>query len=411
MGSNPTSRPTHRSRIPGPSRLKSGRACGHRFVQRIAAYVHTSVFRIQIDDVSRVRQVKIASESGPEPSTSAPKAASPSWLEEFVPRRFLVGGHIQTIAGNFLPRKNALPPAEKIYVEVDAATVSQVLCLCHWQPEEVRSHRLTVVLVHGLEGSSESQYVLGNSARAWAAGCNVVRMNMRNCGGTDHLSPTLYHSALSGDVEAVVEHIIQQQALTAIALIGYSMGGNLVFKLAGERGQSIPQLKAVVGVSPAMDLAASARELHRPWNRAYEWKFLRGLKNRYRRKISLFPHIYSLERLEGIRSLWDFDDRITAFYSGFESAEDYYYRAASTRVAHGIAVPTLAIHSVDDPFIRMLPETRETLLANPNVTLVETKHGGHCAFLASAHGYDGYWAERALLAFLMHSCQLENNAL
>ena len=104
----------------------------------------------------------------------------------------------------------------------------------------------------------------------------MVRMNMRNCGGTDHLSPTLYHSGLSGDVEAVVEHIIQQQGLTAIALIGYSMGGNLSFKLAGERGQSIPQLKAVVGVSPAMDLAASARELHRPWNRADEWNSFAG---------------------------------------------------------------------------------------------------------------------------------------
>jgi uncharacterized protein len=355
--------------------------------------------------------VKIASQSGPEPSSSVPGTSSPPWLEDFVPRRFLVGGHIQTIAGNFLPRKNFLPPAEKIYVDVDTATGSQVLCLCHWQPLEVRSRRLTVILVHGLEGSSESQYVLGNSARAWAAGCNVVRMNMRNCGGTDHLSPTLYHSGLSGDVEAVVEHVIRQQALIAIALIGYSMGGNLVFKLAGERGQSIPQLKAVVGVSPAMDLAASARELHRPWNRAYEWKFLRGLKNRYRRKVSLFPHIYSLQRLEGIRSLWDFDDRITAFYSGFESAEDYYYRAASTRVAHGIAVPTLAIHSSDDPFIRMLPETREILLANNHVTLVETRQGGHCAFLASARGYDGYWAERTLLAFLMHTCQIESNAL
>jgi predicted alpha/beta-fold hydrolase len=355
--------------------------------------------------------VKIVSEPGPEASNSPLGTFSPAWLEEFVPRRHLLGGHIQTIAGNFLPRKYSLPTAEKVYVEVDAATESQVLCLCHWQPEDVRSRRLTVVLVHGLEGSSESQYVLGNSARAWAAGCNVVRMNMRNCGGTDHLSPTLYHSGLSGDVEAVIEHVIEQHGLTAVALIGYSMGGNLVFKLAGERGQSIPQLKAVVGVSPAMDLAASARELHRPWNWAYEWKFLRGLKNRYRRKISLFPHIYSLDRLVGIGSLWDFDDRITAFYSGFESAEDYYYRAASTRVADGIAVPTLAIHSVDDPFIRMLPETRDILLANPNVTLVETQRGGHCAFLADARGYDGYWAERALLAFLLHSCQLENESL
>ncbi|HVJ07104.1 MAG TPA: alpha/beta fold hydrolase [Acidisarcina sp.] len=334
-----------------------------------------------------------------------------TWLQEFVPRRFLSNGHLQTIAGNFLPREFNLPPAESLYVEVDAATRSQVLCHCHWQPEEVRSRRLTVVLVHGLEGSSSSQYVIGNAGRAWAAGCNIVRMNMRNCGGNDHLSPTLYHSGLSGDVGAVVEHVVAQHGLSAVAIIGYSMGGNLVLKLAGERGLGIPQLKAVVGVSPAMDLAASAAAMHLPPNRVYEWRFLLALLKRFRHKASLFPQIYSLDRLSGVRSLWDFDERVTAYYSGFESAADYYYRAASSRVVEGIAVPTLVLHSLDDPFIRMLPETRAALLANPNVTLVETEHGGHCAFLAPAEGYDGYWAEKTLLGFLLETCDIQNEAL
>ena len=134
---------------------------------------------------------------------------------------------------------------------------SYVLCHCHWQANA--NQCLTILLVHGLEGSSCSQYVLGNAARAWAAGCNVVRMNMRNCGGTENLSPTLYHSALSADVAAVMRALAAEKGLGAFALVGYSMGGNLVLKLAGELGEETPQyLKAVVGVSPAMDLAASA---------------------------------------------------------------------------------------------------------------------------------------------------------
>jgi uncharacterized protein len=180
------------------------------------------------------------------------------------------------------------------------------------------------------------------------------------------------------------------------------MGGNLVLKLAGEAGANPPHyLKAVVGISPAMDLGVSADALHRISNRVYEWKFLIGLRRRFRRKAELFPEIYSTVGLERIASLRQFDDQITARYSGFSGADDYYDRASSTRVAPQIAVPTLILHALDDPFIRMLPSTRALLLANHRVRLVETAHGGHCAFLAPATGYDGYWAEKMLLDFLL----------
>lgn len=330
----------------------------------------------------------------------AAAASSPSWLEDFQPRRYLSNGHLQTIAGNFLPRKWRLPEPESRLVEVEAATRSRVLCHCHWQPEEVRAGRPTVVLVHGLEGSSSSQYVLGNAARAWAAGWNVVRMNMRNCGGTDHLSPGFYNSALSGDVGAVVKDAVAAHGLRRIALVGYSMGGNLVLKLAGEWRDGMPELRAVATVSPAMDLAVSSDALHLPSNRVYEWKFLRDMLRRIHRKAALFPDIYSGIRLNDIRSLRQFDDRIIAPFCGYAGADDYYYQAASTRVADRIAVPTLILHALDDPFIRMLPSTRELLLANPSVALVETAHGGHCAFLATPNGYDGYWAEKTLFGFL-----------
>jgi predicted alpha/beta-fold hydrolase len=355
-----------------------------------------------------------------------PVSGSVAPLEAFLPRRFLRNAHLQTLVANYKARQYVLPEAQAHIIEVDPGKhteernsdsawpgrleqaranvrsrgASYVLCQCHWQPNP--SQCLTILLVHGLEGSASSHHVLGNSARAWAAGCNVVRLNMRNCGGTEDLSPTLYHSGLSGDIAAVIETLAAEKGLSAFALVGYSMGGNLVLKLAGDLGRNPPPyLKAAVGVSPAMNLAASADALHDVSNRVYEWKFLIGLKKRFRRKAELFPHIYSTSGLERIVTLRQFDDQVTARYSGFTGADDYYHRAASSRVASQIDVPTLVIHSLDDPFIRMLPATRTTLLHNSRVRLIETAHGGHCAFLAPAAGYDGYWAEKVLLEFLL----------
>jgi predicted alpha/beta-fold hydrolase len=269
----------------------------------------------------------------------------------------------------------------------------------------VRAERPTAIIVHGLEGSSNSQYVVGNSNKLWHAGCNVVRMNMRNCGGTEALTPTLYHSGLSSDVLTVMNFFVAQYGLQSISLIGYSMGGNLVLKLAGELGAAAPAvLHSVIGVSPAVDLQPSADALHLPQNRLYELKFLHNLLRRFRRKAVLFPRAYDRNRATGIRSLREFDDRITALYSGFISADDYYNRAAAARVLDCIAVPTLILHALDDPFVRLSAKTREKIVANPNITLMESKHGGHCAFLAQpdeTRGYDGYWAEHTLRRFLL----------
>ena len=326
----------------------------------------------------------------------------------FHPRRWLGNGHVQTIAGNFMPRTNALPTPTAELVEVSPAThnqiSAQVLCHCHWQPAEVRAERLTVILLHGLEGSSRSQYVVGNASKMWRAGCNVVRMNMRNCGGTESLSPTLYHSGLSADVLAVMNVLTAKFGLERVALVGYSMGGNLVLKLAGELGeQAPPVLRAVATVSPALDLGPSADALHLPVNRIYEWKFLRALVKRFRRKAMLFPHVFDSSRADGVRSLRDFDERVTALYAGFAGAEDYYHRAAAARVLAGIGVPTLIVHALDDPFVRLTPVSRAAIAANSCITLVETEHGGHCAFVSApdaATDDDGYWAESTLLRFL-----------
>jgi len=328
-------------------------------------------------------------------------AGLPEWLTGFEPRLGLSNGHLQTIVGNYLPRPAFRVDGVAETVEVDPTDGSRVLCLCHWQAEQERSRRLTLVLVHGLEGSSNSRYIQGITARASDAGLNVVRMNMRNCGGTDLLTPTLYHSGLSGDVGAVVRHYARQYGLERVALAGYSMGGNLVLKLAGEWGYQ-PPLCAVAAVCPAIDLAAGADALHEPLNRGYEWNFLRGLRARYARKWELYPANYAPPAEIGpVHSIRQFDHKIVSRYCGFRDADDYYYRAASARVVDRIAVPTFILQAQDDPFIRLLPETHAKLLANPHITFVETRHGGHCAYLGRDPGNEIHWAEAAVIRFLL----------
>lgn len=319
-------------------------------------------------------------------------------MPKFVPRRFLRGGHTQTIASFLLPRRLSLPPDEERLIEVEPGV--KVLCHCHWQPD--RRSALTVMVVHGLEGSSDSGYMLGLTVKGAAMGMNVARYNQRNCGGTDSLSPTLYHSGRSADIAQVAQHFIERDHISRLALAGFSMGGNLVLKLAGEwANQGPPQFRAVAAVCPALDLAASADALHLFSNRLYEFYFLRKLRRRLLAKARLFPGKFDPARARGLKSLRDFDDRVTAYYSGFAGASDYYARAAAANVVDRIAVPALILHAANDPFIRILPETRQKIQANPNITFQETADGGHCSFLAAAQDLDdGRWAESQVLNFL-----------
>lgn len=317
---------------------------------------------------------------------------------------------MQTLASFLLRRKIQLPRAEERLVEV--APGIKVRCWCYWHGED-RAKPLTLIVVHGLEGSSDSQYMLGVARNGLAAGMNVVLMNQRNCGGMDHYAPTLYNSSLSGDVAAVAGKFIEIDGVSRFALIGFSMGGNLVLKLAGEWGKDGPaQFRAVAAVCPAMDLAASADALHEPANRLYEYYFLVQLFRRLRAKAKLFPGKFDMARMRGVSSLRLFDDRITAYYCGFTGADDYYARAAAANVVDRIAVPALIIHAANDPFIRVLPGTRERIAANPNITYVETEDGGHCAFvgernLGERNGGpngdaedDGRWAEQEVVEYV-----------
>ncbi len=309
---------------------------------------------------------------------------------------------MQTLASFLIQRHIQLPAPEERFIEV--APGIPVLCHCHWQTDRARA--LTVIVVHGLEGSSDSQYMLGVAAKALAAGMNVIRYNQRNCGGTDALAPVLYHSGLSNDVAVVAREILARDGVSRLALAGFSMGGNIVLKIAGEWGsQGPPQFSAVAACCPAIDLAPSADALHEPSNRIYEAYFLWALGRRLRQKARLFPAHFDASRLRGIRSLREFDDKVTAYYCGFTGVDDYYDRASAAHVVERIAVPALILHAANDPFIRITNETRRKISSNSNITFVEAADGGHCAFVGPKNGHDGghgdgYWAEDEIVNFL-----------
>jgi predicted alpha/beta-fold hydrolase len=289
-----------------------------------------------------------------------------------------------------------LPEPEARYFDV--AADARVLAHCHWHSD--RTARTTVLLLHGLEGSSSAHYMRGIAAKAWAAGCNVVRLNQRNCGGTEHLSRGLYHSGLTHDPLFVIRTLIDE-GIRSIAVAGYSLGGNLALKLAGELGTSLPELRAVCAVSPTMDLGVCVQALERKANIPYQFNFVRNLKKRMRRKAAAFPGDFSLEPLGRVWTVRQFDEAYTAPHHGFDGASDYYHRASAMRVIDRIAVPTLILTAADDPFVPPESFRDPAVTANRHITVCVSPHGGHCGFLEHGTGdYDGYWAEREIVRFV-----------
>lgn len=284
----------------------------------------------------------------------------------------------------------------------DVAADARVLARCHWQP--VPHLRPTIIALHGLNGSSEAHYMRGIAAKAFSRGMNVIRLNQRNCGGTEHLSKGLFHSGLTADARHVIDEIMATDGLRSIALAGYSLGGNLALKLAGEYGSEPPAaLKAAIAVSPIMEISPCVRALERRANIVYEWNFVRDLKRRMRRKEQVSPGHFDLSRLDAVRTVREFDEVFTAPHFGFKDAEDYYHRASAMRVIDRVHIPTLIISSEDDPFVPADPFKASAVLDNPYITVKLSRHGGHCGFIAPRNGTpddDGYWAEQQIVEFV-----------
>lgn len=318
-------------------------------------------------------------------------------MSEYVPKRGLRSGHLMTVYCWARPRTfSRLPPPAVRYFDVQAGT--RVLAHCHWQTDAAAHPAL--LALHGLEGSSTAHYMRGLAEKAYARGFNVILLNQRNCGGTEALSEGLYHSGLTDDAAHVIAEI-EREGIDRVIVAGYSLGGNLALKLAGEYADApAASLKGVCAISPVMELAECVRALERRQNCVYQWNFVRALKARMRRKAILHPGRFAIDRLDAVRTVREFDECYTAPHFGFHGADDYYHRASAMRVIDRIRVPALIITAEDDPFVPAGTFGDARLRANPHIELIVTPHGGHCGFVSDASDDDdGYWAEKQIVDF------------
>jgi predicted alpha/beta-fold hydrolase len=342
-------------------------------------------------------------------SVALDSIASALRAKPFRPHPLFRSGHAQTLVAYAWPRRGRLrelQPDEERLFEVEPGV--RVLVRCRWHADR-RVHP-TLLLVHGLEGSSESIYMLSTAFKAHRAGFNVLRLNIRTCGNTLHLTNTLYNSGMSQDLRALIRELIEHDKLTDIFLGGFSLGGNMSLKLAGEYGESFPrELKGVAAVSPSVELAASAACIERRANWIYQQKFIRSLKRRMREAASLYPERYDASGLASVRTLRQFDERYTAPHGGFRDAADYYARSSSLPLISRIRVPTVIIHAQDDPFIPFESLRHPSVSANPSIILLAPEHGGHVGFVGDDQtgGEDRFWAENRLIEF----CQRMNKGV
>jgi len=294
--------------------------------------------------------------------------------------------HLETIAAHFWPRPcadSAGPPARRF-----VRTESGVEVLVESQlPPAPEGH---VVLLHGLEGSGQCGYMRSMSAAALAAGYATHRFHMRSCGGTENRSSTLYHAGLTSDLLAFL-----RQLGAPAYLVGFSLGGNVALKAAGELGASAAQwILGVCGVSAAIDLAACARRIHQPDNFLYERRFVRNMLTRLRATGR-----YTAGDLAGLRSVIGIDDRITAPSFGFGNAENYYRTQSALGFLEAIRVPVLLIQAKDDTFVPYAAFESDAVRGNPCIELLAPDHGGHVGFIARRE--PRFWLDQTVMQWIL----------
>jgi predicted alpha/beta-fold hydrolase len=316
----------------------------------------------------------------------------------FTPDRTLKNGHAQTIYASLFHKPRNIYKSEKIRVRIDENTL--IKCLYTKIPQSKKC----VILIHGLEGSANSNYVLSTSNKLLAKGISVVRMNIRNCGDTLHLTDTLYNAGLTSDVFKLIKYCNQDLGYKEIFIAGFSLGANIVLKLAGEAGKNIPEgLVGVCAVSPPLDLSLSAKAIIKTENKVYDRYYLTRLVNTYTLKNKYYPDKFDLDVLKKVKNLKDFDDYITGPSFDYKDAEDYYQNNSSLKFLPNINIPTLIIQAKDDPIIPFSCTEAALKIDNNNISYLITDHGGHVGFIngkkETSNDYDKYWAENRLIDF------------
>lgn len=290
-------------------------------------------------------------------------------------------------------------PVEDLVVE--AAEGVRLLLRATWQPGE-REKRPALLILHGLGGSDASSYAVSTGQLAYARGWHVVRMNMRGSGDGEALCPLLYNAGLDGDLLAATSAL--SHLVPRIAVVAFSLGGNMTLLMLGRRRELLPEaLAAAVAISPPLDLAACCAALEGPGNGVFQRYFVSKLGDAYRRRHAARPDLFAAGRELGLRTVREFDERITAPFGGYESAAQYYERSSAGPWLQAIDRKALVLAAADDPMIP--PATITRWAGSPSVTREVLPTGGHVGFVARSQAPGWFWAPQRALAFLEDSWQ------
>ncbi|MDT8339894.1 MAG: alpha/beta fold hydrolase [Longimicrobiales bacterium] len=344
----------------------------------------------------------MSSHSTPTPPAPEAPALPPEALPDaFRPPVWARNPHLQTLAGKYLRPEPDLPLGRERWETADGDFLDLDFLPDGGGP--------VVLVLHGLEGHTRRRYMLNTFSVLGAAGFACVGLNFRSCSGEPNRTPRAYHSGETGDLALVMERLRARFPNRALAVVGFSLGGNMLLKYLGERGHDPPALPsragplpdAAVAVSVPFDLAAGADLLGRSaMGRAYTRYFLSSLREKARRKAHLLRDHVPLDALERVRTLRGFDDLLTAPVHGFRDADDYYARCSSGPFLPAIRTPTLVLHAVDDPFLPATCIPRAALTSNPWLHPVLPERGGHVGFVRGSVRRPHFWGEAATVGFL-----------
>jgi predicted alpha/beta-fold hydrolase len=340
--------------------------------------------------------------SHPEPIPAADPAPRPRFTPRpFAPARWLPGAHAQTVAGKYLRpatgvryRRERIELADGDFLDLDFATV-------HGSPAPAPGDGSPVALVvHGLEGSSDSAYVRETCRGLWDRGVRAVALNFRSCGGEPNRLPRFYHAGDTGDVAHVLDLMAQRFPGVPLAAVGFSLGANVLLKYLGERGDA-SRLGAAAAISIPFDLGAGADKLQSTViGRLYTGVFVRSLARKFRQKGRLMDGTCDASRVLAARGFREFDDAATARLHGFAGVDDYYGSSSCGQFLPRIRIPTLLVHAEDDPFVPDAAIPRDAIAANPCLTPAITPHGGHVGFIAGTPLRPEFWAESEAARFI-----------
>lgn len=320
----------------------------------------------------------------------------------FKPKGLFKNGHVQTIYAALFHTRPFLKPTKKLYIPVDKET----MLACEYNQAYNSPNHQVVILVHGLGSCAHANYINSTARKLLSKGFDVIRINIRGSGPTLHLTPTLYHAGLTIDVKTTLEYTIESLQYKDVILAGFSMGANIVLKLAGEYGESTPsELKGICAVSPPLNMPECSDAIKKLQNRVYDDYYLKHIKIAFRKKTRYFPEEYNLDMLERIKILYHFDDYLVAPQFGYKDADDYHRQNSSYDYLSAINVKTLLIQSDNDPIIPF-KSTKSAMqeLVNPNLEYMIGHSGGHVGFInnkqLARQDVDSHWAENRIIDFV-----------